>query len=422
MPDLLSRQDDSGKMQPWAALECYVESEDHWHPANEDAAKNYFGNVGAWTNAKCRLACPCGDAEAASCKWRQPPACAPEFEWNGVLYTGCTSVDHDRPWCQHHHQHTDKDEPHPDDWSNCLYSCGPDTGNYAVEDGCEWTPASTCAPEFDYEGTHYVGCTATDHHTPWCSNADPYAGSWSHCSYGCNYTASETLQSPGISNTTETVNKLNNESAKDDMLCYWQPTPECSRSFSYKGVDYLGCTYEDHPTPWCSLDRVHRGFFSLCTRVCNSSASGTVKVVTTTTTTTTTTTRTTTTTTTEMSTTMADVATDAPTAAAARPTVQEKPCDRHPEAENDAIGQAATLDEAGYQVTAAEDSPINMKRFICRVVDKIDCEVNDLPSLYGFVPHYSGTVSHQTYQHLEAELKIICHSGGKWIEPKPGYE
>jgi hypothetical protein len=152
MPDLLSRQSESGKLQPWAALECYVESEDHWHPANEDAAKNYFGNVGAWTNAACRLACPCG--EAATCKWRQQPACAPEFEWNGVLYTGCTSVDHDRPWCQHHHQHTDKDDFHPDDWSNCVYSCGPDTGNFAVEDGCEWMAASTCAAEFDYEGEH----------------------------------------------------------------------------------------------------------------------------------------------------------------------------------------------------------------------------------------------------------------------------
>mmetsp|Transcript_57157 Transcript_57157/g.90593 ORF Transcript_57157/g.90593 Transcript_57157/m.90593 type:complete len:639 (-) Transcript_57157:13-1929(-) len=413
MPNLLSRSMEGGKLQSWAALECYNENEDQWHPANEDAAKQYLSNIGDWTNADCRLACPC--AEDTTCKWRQPPACAPEFEWKGMWYAGCTSVDHDQPWCQHHHQHTDNNVSSADDWSNCLYSCGPDTGVYAQEDGCEWKPASTCVSEFDYEGTHYVGCTAADHHTPWCSNTDPYAGSWAHCSYGClNSTNSMSDQaavsSVPSSNSTDTVEKLNDVKGKDATLCYWQPQPECSRSFSYKGVDYLGCTDEDHPTPWCSLDRVHRGSFSVCTRVCNTSAASAASPDVATTTTT-------------SSTTSAakEITTTRTTTSLMMTIEQKKPCDKQ-DSENDGVGQAATLDEAGYQITAVADSPINMKRFVCRVADKIDCEVTNLAALYGFVLYYSGSVSNQTYQSLEDELKTLCLTDGKWLQAKPGYE
>jgi hypothetical protein len=76
------------------------------------------------------------------------------------------------------------------------------------------------------------------------------------------------------------------------------------------------------------------------------------------------------------------------------------------------------LDEDGYRAAASAESPINMKRFVCRVVDKINCRVIDLPSLMAFVPYYNGLVSHQTYQFLENELTTICHTGGKWVQPK----
>jgi len=99
-------------------------------------------------------------------------------------------------------------------------------------------------------------------------------------------------------------------------------------------------------------------------------------------------------------------------------TPTEDPCTRHPEAENDLIGASVTLDDAGYKIAARADSPINMKRFICRVIDKMDCKVNDLQALMGFVPYYSGTDSTQSYARLESELATLCHAGGKWVETK----
>lgn len=76
-----------------------------------------------------------------------------------------------------------------------------------------------------------------------------------------------------------------------------------------------------------------------------------------------------------------------------------------------------TLDEAGYKISASANSPINMKRFVCRVVGKLECRVTDLASLMAFVPYYSGSITEQTYQHLESELTTLCHAGGKWVVP-----
>lgn len=75
------------------------------------------------------------------------------------------------------------------------------------------------------------------------------------------------------------------------------------------------------------------------------------------------------------------------------------------------------MDEAGYLVAASADSPVNMKRFVCRVTEKIGCKVTELPALMAFVPYYSGLASHQSYAFLEAELITLCHAGGNWVVP-----
>jgi hypothetical protein len=80
------------------------------------------------------------------------------------------------------------------------------------------------------------------------------------------------------------------------------------------------------------------------------------------------------------------------------------------------VGLKVTLDNDGYKTVAALDSPLNMKRFICRVVDKINCVVNDEKSLMSFVPY--STASHEDYAGLETELGTICHGEGKWVIPK----
>jgi len=175
-----------------------------------------------------------------------------------------------------------------------------------------------------------------------------------------------------------------------ELACAWEQTPECSKSFQYKGIDYTGCAIVDHPTPWCSIDRVHKGAWKRCTRVCTSQ--------------------------------IAPVTTAVPVTAisvTAGPTLapSDDPCARHPEAENDALGATVTLDEAGYVIAAAAESPVNMKRFVCRTISKIGCRVSELSALMAFVPYYSGLVGHQTYGRLEAELTTLCHIGGKWVVP-----
>lgn len=364
------------KQAPWASLECYVPGEDRYHTANVNAAK-HTEDIGSWSHESCKLACPCSgtgvttDGDPTLCSWKQPPACADEWNYKGSTYSGCAVVDssHDKPWCQHHYQHDESGPGAPEDWSYCEYSCAPDTVP-AKEDGCSWRPSFSCVQEFDYEGTHYVGCTDKDHDTPWCSNSLIYEGSWNHCIYTC-------------AEHSEKVDEINRDARTNDEMCYWQPREDCERTFEFKGIQYTGCTTTDHPTPWCSHDRKHKGSWATCAKICNGPSGQTTPV---------------------------------PPAPAPVPT-DEEPCARHPEADNDVIGTSVTLDEAGYRIAAAANSPINMKRFVCRVVSKIGCKVTDLPSLMGFVPYYSGLESHQTYKHLESELTTICHQGGKWVMP-----
>lgn len=96
------------------------------------------------------------------------------------------------------------------------------------------------------------------------------------------------------------------------------------------------------------------------------------------------------------------------------------PCGRLPdtEGENDHIGASAALDEMGYKIVAAQDSPINMKRFICRVVAKLDCQVTDYASLMDYSPNHAGLANRANYQHLEDELSLLCYSAEtSWLSP-----
>lgn len=104
---------------------------------------------------------------------------------------------------------------------------------------------------------------------------------------------------------------------------------------------------------------------------------------------------------------------------ATRKTNVSDPCGKFPEAEgeNDHIGESAALDEMGYKIVAAQDSVVNMKRFICRVVDKLNCKVTDYDSLMKYAPNHSGLANRANYQHLMDELSILCNSGTSWVSP-----
>lgn len=363
------------KQAPWAALECYVPSEDRFHTANQNSARHYVSSVDDWSHENCKLACPCGGAADKKCEWQQSPQCAPEFLFKGVKYSGCATVDpdHDRPWCQHSFQPSQTDIEGRD-WSYCSNSCEGERPYTPPKKECGWIPAASCVREFDYEGTHFVGCTESDHDTPWCSNTDPYKGSWNHCTYSC----------------PDEDRRPSNEE-----LCTWQQSSKCSQTFTYKGVEYTGCIEQDHPTPWCSLDRVHDGAWEICTKVC----------------------------------TRPEIPYRPAPAPIRDPIPEPRPypvpqtptysaCDRHPDTENDIIGNGVTLDEAGYKIVAAADSTVNMKRFVCRVVANIGCSVTDEPALMSFLPYYSGT-KRQTYKRLESEVTSLCRAGGRWLSPLP---
>jgi len=298
------------------------------------------------------------------------------------VYSGCAVEDmaHDRPWCQHGYYPTQYKDA-AQDWSFCSYNCvaptlaptpaptpAPITPYNPTEPKCKYLPTDACAKEFDHKGIHFKGCVWSELGThagkAWCSKTDVYSGSWDSCTKTC-------------------------EEETDDTLCSWQPGPECASFFEYKGVEYNGCTALDNPTPWCSHDRVHKGSWTTCQRLCR----GNVPVA-------------------------PNPVAPSPVPAPVVAPQEEDPCERHPEAENDIVGATVTLDEAGYKVAASGDhSPVNVKRFVCRVVRKIDCRITDLPSLMAFVPYYSGLASRQTYMHLESELTTLCHAGGKWIVP-----
>ena len=88
-------------------------------------------------------------------------------------------------------------------------------------------PHTSCVDEFEYWGKHFVGCTAVDHDTPWCSMSDPYSGAWAHCHYKCP-------------SDSEEADKINEEVEKDNTLCSWESRPECAKPFVYKGTSYSG--------------------------------------------------------------------------------------------------------------------------------------------------------------------------------------
>jgi hypothetical protein len=169
--------------------------------------------------------------------------------------------------------------------------------------------------------------------------------------------------------------------SEGNLTCTWVPQSNCSQSFAYNGKNYTGCAAVDYPTPWCSYDSVHKGSWATCSRVCVRVVEPTVQ----------------------------------PTSRPSITNGTESPCARHPEYENDAIGNLATLDMAGYKIAAAADSVINMKRFVCRTLEKMQCAAFDFPSLMTFVTYYRESVSIESYDHLVTELTILCENGHKWV-------
>jgi len=206
-----------------------------------------------------------------------------------------------------------------------------------------------------------------------------------------------------------------------DELCSWQPNLKCAQAFEYKGVGYTGCTKQDYPTPWCSLDELHKGAFETCTKVCTStrrvekkeptSASSVDKKEP------------------EITTLPKKEPTSAssvekeesrPTAPASSPvSVGGDACERQPGNVNDSIGNTATLDQDGYRSVTSAESPEHMKRFICRVVANVGCRVTDVSALVTIVSYYMGAANDIRYESLATDLSDLCRAGDKFVVSQP---
>lgn len=349
---------------------------------------------GLWKSCSysCTKKVPVVPRQDDGCGWVLADTCVKEFDYKGVHYVGCTGTDETSKWCS-------TTDPYQGLWSQCSYSCAakvpvPVNQETALDGTCRWTPAASCVKEFDYQGTHYVGCTVADDETPWCSNTGIYKGSWNRCTYTCPHPVP-----PG------------SEKPLERTMCKWQPNEACVDSFEYKGLQYSSCVEQDYPTPWCSLDKVHRGSFAVCTQVCGGAAIG---------------------------------APVAPVPQPPAPPVPEpvsppqppapplpkpvvpvpaesqdssSPCYRK-DTEDDLVGSSVTLDEVGYKIVATAGSTTDIKRFICRVVSSIACKVVDRSALMDFAPQYIGPVTEtKNYKHLKTELTSLCNGGGKWVIP-----
>jgi len=261
-PRLLGH-DPAVRQAPWAFVECYVPEEDRYHEVNRNAwgvphktLASEVSKAASWSHEECALACPCAQATEKQCRWEQPAACAQTFDWAGRTYSGCPSIDHDKPWCQWHAHQKEGQET---DWSDCIYTCD-DKDPSTPSSNCAWQASTSCSGEFTYGGAMVIGCTARDHHSPWCSNAAVYNGTWSHCQYQCENPTAEDLK---------TIEELNKWADTEIEVCDWQPAEACKPTFEYKDTEYTGCAfYVDTPTPWCSHDRIHNGAWSVCERVC----------------------------------------------------------------------------------------------------------------------------------------------------------
>ena len=159
--------------------------------------------------------------------------CAAKFIYNGVTYTGCTTVDNKgTPWCSLTDNY-DRDGLYENCKSPLLCVTSGSAGP-----GCTETTSfgSSCAPTFIYNGNTYSGCTTVANNgIPWCSLTDNFDrdNEWARCK-----TPLQCAQGGSTGGGCK-------EKTKSGY--------ECAPEYTYNGEKYIGCTLKDYSVPWCSL-------------------------------------------------------------------------------------------------------------------------------------------------------------------------
>ncbi|XP_078670214.1 uncharacterized protein LOC144910713 [Branchiostoma floridae x Branchiostoma belcheri] len=140
-------------------------------------------------------------------------------------------------------------------------------------------PSSECTFPFEYNGTMYHECTATDSSRPWCAWDSVFQYSrWGYCEvhepeepecsfpfvyHGNYYFSCTTENSYGRPWCAyDTMYRRENWRHCDGSEEVQEPEqPEetqCAFPFVYKGNIYYSCTTEDSMVPWCAKDRLYQ--------------------------------------------------------------------------------------------------------------------------------------------------------------------
>ena len=173
--------------------------------------------------------------------------CRFPFEYNGITYHECTTVDFgDTLWCATgDNPNIDYDVCQCDDTSTIDTPSASSTGSTQ----CLTYDGSPCVFPFTHKGQVYTNCTREDDTTNffWCATAmsGPLVTSWGYCSEP---------QSEACSGRVSTPSPAAPSNAQMARRCTTTTSGiPCRFPFVYNGITYDECTTVDFGgTPWCA--------------------------------------------------------------------------------------------------------------------------------------------------------------------------
>lgn len=278
-PTLVAHEPKGPKGAPGLHLECYISDEDRYHPAiplgaSEEAAKTQAGEE---AQDVCMLACPCAGAVQPTLAPLPVQPTLPPVSSTLAPYpakvAGCKGISSvDRCWFLSEKGES-CDSACASHGSGCKYSWAAppqeDITPWLVQHVPAkkqepWIALECYVPEEDRY--HQANANAVKHD-------DEEGGDVTHseCSLACPCTGTcdgyfhpTSTPAPPPSSTPAPPPE------EPEETCTWTAPAECQRTFMYQDKKYTGCAmWVDHPTPWCSHDKIHAGHWSKCKRNCN---------------------------------------------------------------------------------------------------------------------------------------------------------
>jgi len=81
------------------------------------------------------------------------------------------------------------------------------------------------------------------------------------------------------------------------------------------------------------------------------------------------------------------------------------------------LGNTASLDELGYQSVVDLKDDAQMGDFIRRLIEQLDCKIEDEGGFKGMIPYFSGTRDKQSFEKLRDTLSqaFLVHGGSTWL-------